>query len=78
MTAVFLQQIGEITPLFEGLKVEVLASCYAITREALYSVLLSLKKKKTFIQDRIRRLTILERLMIVRSIDTTDRYKEVT
>jgi hypothetical protein len=45
MTVVFLQQIGDDTLLFEGLKVEVLAACYLITREALYSVLPLLKKK---------------------------------
>jgi hypothetical protein len=35
MDVVFLPQIGETTLLFEGLQVEVLAACYAITREAL-------------------------------------------
>ena len=34
MTVIFLKQIGETTPLFEGLKVDVLATCYATTREA--------------------------------------------
>jgi hypothetical protein len=42
MIVVFLQQIGETTLLVEGLKVEVLAACHSTTREALYSVLLSL------------------------------------
>jgi len=43
---VFLPQIGETTLIFEGLKVEVLSSCHATTREALYSVLLSVKNKR--------------------------------
>jgi hypothetical protein len=43
ITEVFLQRISETTPLFERLKIEVLAACHANTPVALCSILHSLK-----------------------------------